>query len=59
MKRELLKILCCPVCKGPLALEVECEEAGEIIKGTLYCKACGVYYPIDERIPNLLPHEMR
>ncbi|MGD0717514.1 MAG: methytransferase partner Trm112 [Halobacteriota archaeon] len=59
MKRELLKILCCPVCKGALALEVEREEAGEIIKGTLYCKACGVYYPIDERIPNLLPPEMR
>ena len=42
MKRELLKILCCPVCKGPLALEVESEETGEIIKGTLYCKACSV-----------------
>ena len=59
MKRELLKILCCPDCKGPLALEVESEEAGEIIKGTLYCKACRVYYPIDEQIPNLLPPEMR
>ena len=59
MKRELLKILCCPVCKGPLALKVESEEAWEIIKGTLYCKACSVYYPIDERIPNLLPPEMR
>ncbi len=59
MKRELLRILCCPVCKGPLVLDVESEEAGEIIKGTLYCKACSVYYPIDERIPNLLPPEMR
>jgi len=59
MKRELLKILCCPVCKGALVLEVESEEVGEIIKGTLYCKTCRVYYPIDERIPNLLPPEMR
>jgi uncharacterized protein YbaR (Trm112 family) len=63
MKRELLKILCCPVCKGPLLLEVEGEEAGEeageIIKGTFYCKVCSVYYPIDEGIPNLLPPELR
>jgi uncharacterized protein len=59
MKRELLRILCCPVCKGPLVLEVEGEEAGEIMKGTLYCAACSVHYPIDEGIPNLLPPEMR
>ena len=26
MKSELLNILCCPVCKGPLVLEVESEE---------------------------------
>jgi uncharacterized protein len=51
--------LCCPVCKGPLLLEVEGEEAGEIIKGTFYCKVCSVYYPIDEGIPNLLPPELR
>jgi uncharacterized protein YbaR (Trm112 family) len=59
MKRELLKIVCCPVCRGPLALDVKSEEGGEIINGTLFCKACSVYYPIDERIPNLLPPEMR
>jgi uncharacterized protein YbaR (Trm112 family) len=59
MKRGLLKILCCPVCKGPLVLEVESEEAGEIIKGTFYCATCSVYYPVDEGIPNLLPPELR
>ncbi|MGZ4879948.1 MAG: methytransferase partner Trm112 [Halobacteriota archaeon] len=59
MKRELLKILCCPVCKGPLLLEAQGEEAGEIIKGTFYCGVCSVYYPIDEGIPNLLPPELR
>jgi uncharacterized protein YbaR (Trm112 family) len=59
MKQELLKILCCPVCKGPLLLEVEDEEAGEINKGTFYCKVCSVYYPIDEGIPNLLPPGLR
>ena len=59
MKSELLNILCCPVCKGPLVLEVESEEEGEIIKGTFYCAVCNVYYPIDEGIPNLLPPELR
>jgi len=59
MKRELLRILCCPVCKGPLLLEVEGEEAGEILKGTFYCKVCSEYYPIDDGIPNLLPPELR
>jgi uncharacterized protein YbaR (Trm112 family) len=59
MKRELLRILCCPMCKGKLVLEVEGEEADEIIKGTFYCRVCNVYYPIDEGIPNLLPPELR
>jgi len=59
MKRRLLKILCCPVCKGPLVLEVESEDVGEVTKGTLYCSECSVHYPIDEGIPNLLPPEMR
>jgi uncharacterized protein YbaR (Trm112 family) len=40
-------------------LEVKAEEAGEIIKGTFYCKVCNTYYPIDEGIPNLLPPELR
>jgi len=42
-----------------LLLEVEGEEAGEIIKGTFYCKVCSEYYPIDDGIPNLLPPEFR
>jgi uncharacterized protein len=59
MKRELLKILCCPVCKGSLLLQVESEEANQIIKGTLFCIACTVCYSIDDGIPNLLPPDMR
>ncbi|MEE9236757.1 MAG: Trm112 family protein, partial [Thermoplasmata archaeon] len=26
MKRDLMEILCCPVCKGDLELEVDVEE---------------------------------
>jgi len=59
MKRDLLDILCCPICKGTLTPEIESEESHEIIRGTLYCVACSVYYPIDEGIPNLLPPGVR
>jgi len=55
MKRSLLPILCCPVCKGDLVLAVTEEDATEIIGGTLSCPACGVIYPIEDGIPDLLP----
>ncbi len=55
MKRELMDILACPVCKQTLELNVEQEEAGEIIRGFLYCSACRVRYPIEDGIPELLP----
>ncbi len=59
MKRELLDILACPVCKGDLELEVEEENDNEIIKGKLYCKKCDESYPIEDGIPNLLPPNLR
>ncbi len=55
MKRRLLDILCCPVCKGDLDLHVESEDTAEILEGTLTCKGCQVDYPIHEGIPDLLP----
>lgn len=55
MKRSLMDILCCPVCKGDLVLHVEAENAKEILEGTLNCATCSVDYPIHEGIPNLLP----
>lgn len=58
MKRELMEILCCPVCKGDLELEVAREEE-EILEGTLTCKACNEAYPIEDGIPNLLPPDLR
>ena len=55
MKRSLLDILCCPVCKGDLTLEVRKEDETSIIEGTLSCAGCGVAYPISDGIPDLLP----
>lgn len=59
MKKELMEILACPVCKGELELGVETEEGNEVIKGSLVCHTCDETYPIDDAIPNLLPPEMR
>jgi uncharacterized protein YbaR (Trm112 family) len=59
MRKDLMDILACPVCKSPLELTVEEEEGDEVIKGTLYCKKCDERYPIEDRIPNLLPPELR
>jgi uncharacterized protein YbaR (Trm112 family) len=57
VKRELMQILVCPVCKGDLELNVEKEEGEEIVSGSLYCPKCNYSYPIVDTIPNLLPPE--
>ncbi|UCE72895.1 MAG: methytransferase partner Trm112 [Methanomassiliicoccales archaeon] len=59
MKRNLMEIICCPTCKGDLALSVRKEEANEIVQGSLTCGKCHVDYPIEEGIPNLLPKEKK
>jgi len=59
MKKELMDILACPVCKGELELTVKEENEQEIVTGSLYCPRCAVRYPITDTIPNLLPPEQR
>ena len=59
MRRSLLDILACPVCKGDLDVEVIEEDQDEIITGNLICKKCGEVYPIEDGIPNMLPPELR
>ena len=44
---ELLALLACPVCKGPL------EYAADGSK--LSCSACRRDYPVNEGIPDLVP----
>jgi len=58
MKRELMEILACPICKGELKLDVT-AEGDEIEEGVLRCAACSEDYPIEEGIPNMLPPELR
>ena len=55
MKKDLLAILACPVCRGDLELELTEERHEEVWSGYLTCAACQSRYPISEGIPNLLP----
>ncbi|MCX8126253.1 MAG: methytransferase partner Trm112 [Dehalococcoidia bacterium] len=57
MRRELLSILACPVCKGPLELQATEEDDREVVSGSLYCDRCRYSYPIVDTIPNLMPPE--
>lgn len=59
MRKTLVDILACPVDKSPLTLTIEEENGDEVIKGYLTCEKCSERYPIEDRIPNLLPPAMR
>lgn len=59
MKKDLMQILACPVCKGDLDLQIESEDGDDIISGSLSCSACNESYPIEESIANLLPPDLR
>ena len=58
MKKDLMDILACPLCKGQLELSIEEEGEGEVIKGSLHCNKCSASYPIEDGIPNLLPPQL-
>jgi uncharacterized protein YbaR (Trm112 family) len=58
MKRKLMDILACPVCKHhPLELTVKKEDEKEVLEGTIRCPKCAIDYPIEDGIPNMLPPE--
>lgn len=59
MRRDLMEILVCPMCKGELELTVDEENAEEIVTGSLFCARCNERYPIEDTIPNLLPPDLR
>ena len=59
MRKDLMDILACPVCKSSLELRIEEEDGDEVVKGTLLCGKCNESYPIEDSIPNLLPPQLR
>ena len=59
MKKELMDILACPICKGDLVLNITKENDEEVVSGTIYCSKCNEHYPIEDGIPNMLPPDLR
>ena len=59
MREDLMDIICCPLDKQALDLEVVHRDDDEIMEGRLVCTECGEEYPIEDGIPNLLPPDMR
>jgi uncharacterized protein len=53
MKKVLLEMLCCPICKEKLELQEETYEDEQIIKGNLACEKCKRTYYICNGIPQL------
>jgi uncharacterized protein YbaR (Trm112 family) len=49
ISEELLRILCCPKCKG----DIELNESGD----GLICNTCMLLYPIKDDIPIMLIDE--
>ena len=59
MRKDMMEILVCPVCKGTLTLTVVKEDGNEVVEGSLHCAKCNETYPIQDTIPNLLPPDLR
>lgn len=59
MRKDLMDILACPMCKSELTLKADEEDGDEVIAGSLHCAKCDETYPIEDGIPNLLPPDLR
>ena len=59
MRKDLMDILACPMCKGDLQLTADELDGEEIVRGSLFCAKCNERYPIEDGIPNLLPPDLR
>ena len=59
MLKNLLEILVCPTCKVSLKLKSIQEEKDEVVTGELLCLKCSNSYSIENKIPILLPPELK
>jgi 2-polyprenyl-3-methyl-5-hydroxy-6-metoxy-1,4-benzoquinol methylase/uncharacterized protein YbaR (Trm112 family) len=58
MRRKLLEVLGCPRCRGELdCIDSGTDARGEVLTGSLNCRACDVGYPIQEGIPRFVPSQ--
>ena len=54
MKRELVKLLCCPDCKRDLVLQDATPRSSAVESGGLVCGHCRVEYPIVRGVPRFV-----
>ncbi len=54
MKRDLVHLLCCPDCKGDLALADDTPGQPEVETGLLLCPVCDETFPIVRGIPRFV-----
>lgn len=54
LREEFLEYLCCPICKGNLALTVAEESVSEVLFGEFECKSCLRHYAINDGIPDFV-----
>jgi len=54
MKKNLMEILVCPICKGEMKLKTKDKNKEDIVQGELVCRICSKSYSISEGIPRLI-----
>ena len=57
ISKELLEVLACPKCKGPVELKGVAGESPNERGDALECPACRLRYRIDDGIPVMLIDE--
>ena len=57
MHHDLLQVLACPSCRGPLGVDVTREADGEIESGVLRCEPCRGEFPVVRFVPRFVPAE--
>lgn len=55
MKEDLIRILCCPLCKSDLTLEVKEGDRSNVLLGNFRCDSCKNSYEINQDIPYFKP----
>lgn len=56
MKQSAQDVICCPSCRGELAL-LEQGVGEEVLTGTLFCSHCQREFPIEQSIPHFIRAE--
>ncbi len=59
LNTKLLDIVCCPYDKGKLELKSNIDKQTEVLEGVLICENCQRVFPIIDKLPYLLPDDLK